>query len=72
MKRIHTFDVEIDSQWSSDEERFVYTAHVVIAGVSVFSLDVSKQMATSYPGREEQAEFDVLHEFARKLKSVLA
>lgn len=72
MKRIYTFDVEIDSQWNSDEERFVYTANVVIAGVSVFSLDVSKQMTTSYPGREEQAEFDVLHQFAHKLKSVLA
>ena len=70
--KIHFFEVEIDQQWNTDEERFIFTAHVTMAGVSVFSLDVTKQMSTSYPGRTEDAEFEALHQFAHKLKAVLA
>jgi hypothetical protein len=73
--KIHTFEVVVDSVVEpvpgTSHLGVTYTARVTLGGVTVFTKDVSREMATGAPTRYDEVESDVMHDFATRLAEVL-
>lgn len=74
--KIHTFEVCVDNRMESvpgtSHLGVTYTARVTLGGVTVFTKDVTREMATGAPTRHDEVEAGVMHDFATRLAEVLA
>lgn len=84
--KIHTFEIEIEEYLREREglspEEYArlpmgagvgtaYTGRVMLGGISLFSMDVTKFMRGGAPTRREEAEGELMHQFALKLVDAL-
>lgn len=84
---VHAFEVKINEEWkeygegdvypvfarssTSTNGRTVYTATVMLAGVTLFTIEAPAFLASSHPDRSEEAEAWVMTQFAMKLKDLM-
>lgn len=59
---IHTFEVEVNASG---------VARVKLAGLTLFTTDVSRELRSSAPTRHDEAESEAIYRFARRLKDAL-